>query len=189
MRKFIVLLIAIAALVPASLGQSSDPGAGGAGAASAQIVAKKASDTVSLPYDGGRVRYLASKEETGGDLSVVEIIESAGYKTPLHRHPDGDEAFYVLEGVLTAKIGDRKPQEFGPGSFVLIPRGTVHAQGNFEKAPVRLLVLVLPGGFEQFFADRVELFKNLKPGDPEFEKQIKAVIEKNHIEVVGTWER
>ena len=120
MRNFLVLLIVIVGWVSISLGQSLDSGNGAVGAAvSARVVARKASDTVSLPYDGGRVRFLVGKEETGGLWSLIEISEPAGYKTPLHRHPDMDEAFYVVEGVLTVKIDHRKSQEFGPGSFVL----------------------------------------------------------------------
>jgi quercetin dioxygenase-like cupin family protein len=151
------------------------------------VIVKTASDSQAFPYDGGSVRYLANKEETGLQFSLVEITEPAGYKTPLHRHTDVDEAFFVIEGDLTAKIGDREPQVFGPGSFVLIPRGTVHAQGNLGKTPVKILVLTLPGGLERFFADRVELFRKGKPGDPAFEERIKEVITINHIEVLGPW--
>lgn len=188
MRNFLVMAVLLAAATISFAQNLVDGSAGQAAAASsARIVMRKASDTTSYPYDGGRVRYLANDEDTGGQWSLTEIIEPAGYKTPLHRHPHMDEAFYVIEGVLKARIGD-KTQEFGPGSFVLIPRGTVHAQGNFGSTPVKLLVTTTPGGFEQFFEDRVELFKNVKPGQPEFEKRITAVIEKNHIEVVGPWE-
>lgn len=153
----------------------------------AKIIAKKAAETVSLPYDAGRVRYLANAEETGGQWGTLELVEGAGYKTPLHRHPRLDEAFYVVEGVLTARIGD-DTKEFGPGSFVLVPRGTIHAQGNFGKAPVKLLVITSPSGLEEFFADRVELFKDVKPGHPEFEKRLTAIITDNDIVVVGPWE-
>ncbi len=190
MKKRIYSFIVSIALASAVGGQElTDPGKDGAGGASrkSSVIAKTADDSPAFPYDGGSVRYLVNKEETGSQFSLVEVTEPAGYKTPLHRHTDVDEAFFVIEGNLAAKIGDRGPQVFGPGSFVLIPRGTVHAQGNLGKTPVKILVMTLPGGFERFFADRVELFKKVKPGDPAFEDRIKEVITRNHIEVLGPW--
>jgi hypothetical protein len=34
------------------------------------------------------------------------------------------------------------------------------------------LLTVTPGGLERFFKDRVELFKTVKPGHPEFPKKL-----------------
>ena len=190
MKNVIYFLILSVALVSETAAQNltdSGPNGSGPAVAGAKVVARKAADTVSFPYDGGRVRFLVNKDETAARFSLLEIIEPVGYKTPLHRHSDIDEAFYVIEGTLTAKIGEQDTQEFGPGSFVLIPRGTVHAQGNFGKAPVKLLITALPGGFEQFFADRVKLLKELKPGEAGFDERLKTVIENNHIEVLGPW--
>lgn len=195
MKNILIVFVLSVVAVFTIMGQSqavlisnSGSSSGTASSAKAKVVARKAADTTSYPYDGGRVRFLANQEETGALWSLIEIVEPAGYKTPLHRHPEMDEAFYVVEGVLTVKIGDAKTREFGPGSFVLVPRGTVHAQGNFGKVPVKILVTVLPGGFEQFFEDRVELFKKTPTSDPEFEAKIKAVIARNNIEVLGPWE-
>src|SRR5688500_5968485 len=64
-------------------------------------VALKPAEPDELEYDAGTVRFLASSEETAGAWSLVEVKEIPGYKTPLHRHNSTDEAFYVLEGVLT----------------------------------------------------------------------------------------
>src|SRR5688572_29098013 len=120
-----------------------------------------------LDFDRGTIRFLATSNDTKGAFSVVEIKEMPGYKTALHRHPDWDEAFYVIEGVLTVKINDTI-KNYPAGSYVLIPRGTPHGQGNFTTVPTRILLTFTPSAYEQFFRDRVELFKTVKPDSPEF---------------------
>jgi mannose-6-phosphate isomerase-like protein (cupin superfamily) len=131
---------------------------------------------------------LASSDDTHGAWSLVELTEIPGYKTNLHRHNHTDEAFYVLEGVLTVRLND-KTSEYPAGSYVLIPRGTPHAQGNRGKVPVKLLLTMTPGGFERSFQDRVELFKTAKPDDPDFRKKRKdnAVKGNYDVEFLADW--
>jgi quercetin dioxygenase-like cupin family protein len=152
-----------------------------------KIIALKSDEPNALAYDAGRVRFIASSEDTGGAWSLVELTEMPGYKTPWHRHPQAEEAFYVLEGVLTARIADRT-YELPAGSYVLIPRGTPHAQGNLGRVPVRFLVTATPGGLERFFRDRVELFKTVKPDNPEFMKRMTEIIGRHDVEVLGPWD-
>ena len=181
-RSFVAFLISLTfALV--AFGQLKDE----MGQAPNSGVVRTTADAKALNYDAGSARFLLSRNETGGRYSLVELAELPGYSTPLHIHEDMDEAFYVLEGTLTAQIAGKK-YELSAGSSVLIPRGTAHAQGNFGKTQVRLLVTTSPGGIEQFFLDRVELFKTMKPDHPEFERRMIAIIEKNGIEVLGPWQ-
>src|SRR6185369_7899737 len=88
-----------------------------------KLIALKSGEPDELSYDAGTVRFLASSEDTNGAWSLVEVKEVPGYKTNLHRHNHTDEAFYVLEGVLTVKMND-KISEYPAGSYILIPRGT-----------------------------------------------------------------
>ena len=106
-----------------------------------------------------------SSEETHGAWSLLELKEMPGYHTNLHRHNHTDEAFYVLEGVLTVNIGGSL-SEYPAGSYVLIPRGTPHAQGNGANASARILLTMTPGGFERSFKDRVELSRRRSPLTP-----------------------
>lgn len=133
-------------------------------------IAVKPGEPAELFYDGGAARFLVASEETHGAWSLVELTENPGYHTNLHRHNHTDEAFYVLQGVLTVRIKD-KTSEYPAGSYVLIPRGTPHAQGNAGKVGVKVLLTMTPGGFEQSFRDRVELFKIIKPTDADFRKR------------------
>jgi mannose-6-phosphate isomerase-like protein (cupin superfamily) len=43
-----------------------------------------------------------------------------------HHHPDSDELFLVVEGVLEIDFADRRSLTLGPGQCVVIPAGTVH---------------------------------------------------------------
>jgi quercetin dioxygenase-like cupin family protein len=90
-----------------------------------------------------------SASDTGGTLSILEQTAPPGSGTPLHRHDRTDEHFYVLAGDVVF-YGEAGSQRCGPGSFVSVPRGTVHAFRVDEAAPARLLVLSSPGHFEGF---------------------------------------
>jgi mannose-6-phosphate isomerase-like protein (cupin superfamily) len=154
-----------------------------------EIITLKSGEPDALAYDAGTVRMLASSEDTNGAWSLVELKEMPGYHTNLHRHNHTDEAFYVLEGILTVKVQD-KISEYPAGSYVLIPRGTPHAQGNHGKVPVKLLLTMTPGGFERSFIDRAELFKTAKPEDPDFRKKREEnrIKGKYDVERLADWE-
>lgn len=87
---------------------------------------------------------------TAGLLSICEMPVAAGYMVPPHTHHDTDEWSYVLEGTIGARIGD---DEFSaePGSWILKPRGVMHTFWNAGPAPARIIELLTPGLFEQFF--------------------------------------
>lgn len=62
---------------------------------------------------------------------------------PLHRHRSEDEAWYILEGALRFRYGDRE-FEASDGTGVLLPRGTPHTFWNPGPAAVRYLMIVGP---------------------------------------------
>ena len=152
-----------------------------------KIIALKSGEPDELTYDAGTVKFLASSADTNGAWSLVELTEKPGYKTRLHRHIYTDEAYYVLEGILTAKIAD-KTYELPAGSYILIPHGTPHAQGNFGNVPVKVLLTMTPGGFEGSFKDRADLIK-VKPDDPNFIKKREQMMttRKYDREYLGDW--
>jgi mannose-6-phosphate isomerase-like protein (cupin superfamily) len=91
----------------------------------------------------------ASRQSTGGALSVFETSIDAG--PPLHVHEREDECFYVLAGALSVRCGS---EEFdaGPGSFVFLPRGRPH-QFSAAGPTARLLLIAVPGGIEDYFRE------------------------------------
>jgi mannose-6-phosphate isomerase-like protein (cupin superfamily) len=54
-----------------------------------------------------------------------------------HKHDDGDEFFYVVEGNLLLDVEDLT-HELGPGQGFVVPKGVVHR----TRAPSRVVVLV-----------------------------------------------
>ena len=154
-----------------------------------KVIAINTNELEALPHDAGSVKFLATSDDTNGGYAVIETTEMPGFKTSWHRHNNCEETFYVLEGVLTIKIVD-KTYEMPVGSYVSLPRGTPHGQGNFSSKPVRFLTTFTPGGFEQFFKDRIELFRSVKPGEPDFQTKYDEVRKRHRkwFEVLGTWD-
>src|SRR3954463_12259789 len=74
-------------------------------------------------------KVLLRSEQSGGHVSVMENIVSAGSPgPPLHMH-DFDEAFYMLDGELVFQIdGERFPRR--AGEFAFAPRNVTHALAN-----------------------------------------------------------
>jgi quercetin dioxygenase-like cupin family protein len=151
------------------------------------VIAVNTNELEAFPIDSGQLKFIASVDDTNGAYAIIERTQDPCYKTTWHRHEDFEESFYVLEGVWTVQIRD-KVQEFPAGSFVQIPRGTPHGQGNFTRKPVRLLVLLTPGAFQRFYRERAELFK-AKGGDrAELEKGLEA-LRRKYIQLIEyTWD-
>src|SRR4051794_31154006 len=94
---------------------------------------------------------LLRSEETGGQVSVTEIVvppHAAG--PPLHTH-DFDETFHLLEGELTFQVEDEiVTRRAGELSFA--PRNVPHTLANHNDAPARYLLICPPAGFERHWA-------------------------------------
>ena len=60
--------------------------------------------------------------------------------------------FYVLEGTLTLRLGDREIEAM-PGSFACVPPDVVHGFRNAGDGPVRLLNFNTPAGWEGYMRD------------------------------------
>jgi mannose-6-phosphate isomerase-like protein (cupin superfamily) len=65
--------------------------------------------------------------------------------TPAHYHANCDEHLYVLSGRGTFWMNDpSQPIVFGPGTFLVFPRGTVHAMPGITEYPVVFLSVDTP---------------------------------------------
>src|SRR5215213_3566821 len=90
---------------------------------------------------GGTVALKAAAADTRSAYSLLqfEAPPRAGW-LGAHIHHAEEEAFYVLSGRLHVRLGDE--QLVAPaGSFILIPRGTVHTHANLDEEPARYLAL------------------------------------------------
>jgi quercetin dioxygenase-like cupin family protein len=98
-----------------------------------------------------RTNVLLRSEETGGHVSLTEIVvppRSAG--PPLHTH-DFDETFYMLDGELIFQVEDALVTKVaGEPSFA--PRNVAHTLANHSDTRARYLLICSPGGFERHWA-------------------------------------
>jgi len=129
---------------------------------------------------GHRVTHKISGEDTGGRFLLMEV-ELTGDGPPQHIHKTENEAFFVLEGEINVLLGERTFIA-KVGSFVRIPRGTVHTFCRIEKKNAKLLAMFSPAGFEKFFDEAVDLDVT----DTEaYIAKAKALANKYNMEIVG----
>jgi quercetin dioxygenase-like cupin family protein len=105
---------------------------------------------------GGPLTFKVRGEDSDGGLTVFENVIAPGDGPPAHTHAAQDESWYVLEGELRFKL-DGAMRSAPAGSFVFVPRGTVHAFQNVGEGPARILVIFNPSGMEPFFEQFAEL--------------------------------
>ena len=59
---------------------------------------------------GGSARSPRSRrrpQDTGGQMTIIEMTEPPGSEAPWHVHHREDEAFWILEGDVTIQVGDQ----------------------------------------------------------------------------------
>jgi mannose-6-phosphate isomerase-like protein (cupin superfamily) len=104
--------------------------------------------------------------DTGGTLSVVEHPFPVGALVPPHLHTLEDEYSIVTEGEIGFRSGDREVV-LGAGGYITKPRCEMHTMWNAGKVPARMIEIIQPAGFEDFFAAMSDM---LTSGPPEPEK-------------------
>jgi mannose-6-phosphate isomerase-like protein (cupin superfamily) len=92
---------------------------------------------------------------TAGTQSLVEILAPAGWATPWHNHHTHDEYFYILEGEVTAVVGDARVV-LTPGDFAFGPRGVPHGYRVTGSGPARLLMITGDRDFAEFVREMSE---------------------------------
>lgn len=105
--------------------------------------------------------------EAGGRFSIVEHpIPPRSLAAPLHFHHNEDEYSYVLEGTLGALLADEVVFAT-PGSWVLKPRGEWHTFWNAGDVACRIVEVISPAGFEDYFREVAEVFREADGGRPD----------------------
>jgi len=79
------------------------------------------------------------------DFVIVRWTAEVGdhWIAPLHVHHDDDEAWYVLEGMLEFRLGDRRVVA-EPGAAVLAERGVPHTYRNAGEVAAEYLLVMTP---------------------------------------------
>ena len=104
----------------------------------------------------GSAHYLATGEQTGGKFGLYRWNMGAEPSGPApHFHRTITEPFFVLDG--TVRVYDGKAwTDAGPGDFLHVPEGGIHAFRNESGVPASMLILFTPG------APREDYFETLR---------------------------
>ncbi len=90
--------------------------------------------------------------ETFGRFTVVEETSPPRSVVPPHFHNQTDEIIYVVEGKYELQI-DGKITIAQKGDLIVIPRKTSHGFRNLLDTSSKMLAIITPSGFENFFAE------------------------------------
>jgi quercetin dioxygenase-like cupin family protein len=134
-------------------------------------------------YGGGTHTWKATAEETGGAFFLFEDSMTEGKMTPLHAHPDEDEAVYVLEGEILVRIAERE-ERVGPGGMTVSPRGVPHAF-RVVSPTARLLTFHTPGGGASFYWNASEPATSDAEGPVDFHRIQESAQTTGAIEILG----
>ena len=99
---------------------------------------------------GDEVTFLITGEETDGAFFMSELSVPPAGGPPPHIHHREDESFYIREGTLAIRVGERTVN-VSSGYFVYVPRGIVHCFKNTGATHAKMLVTFTPAGMEKFF--------------------------------------
>jgi len=120
-----------------------------------------------------QMRVLAAGAATNRGFTLAEFSGTEGPWTVPHIHREFEESFFVLDGDFIFTVGEQQVLA-GPGSYILMPRGTRHdilagAGGG------RLLTLMVPGGLEEMFFELADL-----PADSITDPSVRSAISARH---------
>jgi mannose-6-phosphate isomerase-like protein (cupin superfamily) len=103
----------------------------------------------------GGAHYLATGDQTGGKFGLYRWNMGPDPSGPApHFHRTITESFFVLDG--TVRVYDGKAwTDAGPGDFLHVPEGGIHAFRNESGVPASMLILFTPG------APREDYFETL----------------------------
>ncbi len=115
--------------------------------------------TITPADEGKKVNILGTAmlirihgRDTGGVVSVVETHDLPGGGPPPHIHQREDETFQILEGEYEFTV-EGKTIPAKPGTTLFAPRGVAHTYRYVGQHPGRLMCVITPAGFEEFFEE------------------------------------
>ncbi|MFC4033448.1 cupin domain-containing protein [Streptomyces polygonati] len=130
--------------------------AGGANEVKVMLPGK--GEEVAIPGFGAVFKLYS--RDTGGEVAIVEHPFAVGTITAPHQHIHEDEHSIVIQGQIGFRSDDSEVV-LGAGGFITKPRGQMHAMWNAGDTPGRIVEIITPGGFEDYFRELAEL---LAPG-------------------------
>ncbi|MBC6459213.1 cupin domain-containing protein [Actinomadura sp. HBU206391] len=125
-----------------------------------RVVPPGGGDSVAIPGFGSVFKLYS--RDNNGEVAIMEHPFAVGTITAPHRHTREDEHSIVLEGQIGFR-SDADEVVLGPGGYITKPRGQMHAMWNAGAAPGRIVEVITPGGFENYFRELGELLTSVGP--------------------------
>jgi quercetin dioxygenase-like cupin family protein len=129
-----------------------------------EVVVLRPGEGQSVDIPGFGAQFKLSSRTPGAEVSIVEHPFTVGSITAPHRHTREDEHSIVLAGEIGFRSDDSEVV-LGPGGYITKPRGQMHAMWNAGSTPGRIIEVITPGGFENYFRELAELLAG-PAGDP-----------------------
>jgi quercetin dioxygenase-like cupin family protein len=113
---------------------------------------------------GTGARFVIAGDDAGKRFALVEHpMQPRALAAPMHRHHREDEYSFVLDGSIGALLGDSVVIG-NPGDLIFKPREQWHTFWNASDTAARVLEIISPAGFEDYFR---ELGAELINGPPD----------------------
>ncbi len=150
-----------------------------------EVNVSRSSDRQQLLWAGNTIfDVVLGGRDSGSRVALLDQWGSRGDVTPLHVHRHEVEVFYVLEGGVTAWVGD-EATDLEAGDAVYLPPGGVHALG-IRTDRARLITVTAPAGFADFVRAAGMPVAGEAPSTWEFDVgHIMAAAPAHDIEIVG----
>lgn len=131
-------------------------------------------------YIGHLLSVLYKSADTNGLFSLLKMTEKKGLEPPPHTHTKEDETFMLLSGEIEFSVNNQIYHAIA-GDTMFLPRKIQHSF-KVLTAQSEVLILLTPGGFEQYFIEMSEPAPELKqapvPSGPPDIARLTAVSEK-----------
>lgn len=148
----------------------------------ALIYEPEAGETLTLR--GTKVRVLCTAADSVG-ASTFEFHAAPGFDTGSHYHSKIEEQFYVIDGEMELRAGDRVILG-RPGTFVTVPVGVAHAFANRSDSPTRMLLVCTPPGHERYFAQLADILARPGAPNPDEIAALRARFDTTQVEPLST---
>ena len=131
----------------------------------------KAGDVLEHPVTREKLVVRKTARDTNGELFQVDgYFQPGAFVAAEHIHPLQEERFEVIAGTLRGRVAGKELSS-GPGTTVVVPKGTPHVWWNSGDEEMHVLVELRPAlrtesFFETFFGLAQDGKVNLKTGLP-----------------------
>jgi len=133
---------------------------------------------------GGRLTFLVNSEDTHGAYAAILYEVPPQFPGPVaHVHHKMTEVFFVTEGELTIHLREGK-NVLGAGEVAFVAPGTAHKFSNPTDKSTKVLVMMNPGGMENYFRELVAYIKTIDEWPPKDPTELNNIMAKYDQEVV-----